>query len=121
MREFSRVQPARGTIMAKKGKSVSNKPDNKKPEAKAAPVKAAATAVQAKPQVLVVVKKDAKLRGARDLWYQRLVEHDGKPVDTFVESAKNNPPSLPKSGKAEAPGGWLSYFKRQGIVEVRTA
>lgn len=85
------------------------------PEAKAAP------AVVAKPQMLVVLKKDAKFRGARELWYQRLVEHDGKSIDAFYSSTKDKPPSLPKSGKAEAPGGWLSYFKRQGVVEVKPA
>lgn len=89
-----------------------------KPEAAASTAPAVA-AVQVKPVVLVVLKKDAKLRGARADWYKVLVEHDGKTADEFVAATKATPPSLPKSQKPENPNGWLGWFKRQGLVELK--
>lgn len=82
---------------------------------------AAPTPVEVKPKLVVVLKKDAKFRGARDKWYARLLEHDGKPVDDYVASCKANPPDLPKSGRAENPTGWVSYFTRNGIMETKNA
>src|SRR5688572_27633806 len=34
-----------------------------------------------KPVVIKVLKHDAKFRGAREAWYNRLKEFDGKPLD----------------------------------------
>jgi hypothetical protein len=70
---------------------------------------------EAKPKVLKV-KAGAKYRGARDAWYVRLKEHDGKSVEEFLESCKKKPPSVPKSGTAENPTGWLRFFERSGNV-----
>lgn len=70
---------------------------------------------KAKPKVLKI-KAGAKYRGARDAWYMRLKEHEGKSVDEFIDSCKKKPPSLPKSGTAENPTGWLRFFERSGIV-----
>lgn len=64
-----------------------------------------------------VLKRDAKFRGARDAWYKELIAHDGKPLKDFEDACTKKPPSLPKSGRAEAPSGWTSYFVRQGILQ----
>lgn len=69
------------------------------------------------------VKPGMALRGARDLWYKVLLAHDGKPVAEFLAKCKETPPSLPKSGIAEKPSGWLKYFLRTQacVVEAPTA
>lgn len=70
------------------------------------------------------VKPGLKLRGARDAWYAKLLEYEGKPLADFVAAtdqtgdAKGKAPSLPKSGIAESPSGWVSWFKRQGILTL---
>lgn len=67
---------------------------------------------------LKVLKKDAKFRGARQAWYEVLVAHDGKPESEYVETCTKTPPSVPKSGRVEAPSGWVSFFKRTGILSL---
>jgi len=67
-----------------------------------------------------VLKTDAKFRGAREAWYQKLKEMDGKPIADYEEATTKSPPSLPKSGKAEKPSGWIGYFQRTGILSVVT-
>ncbi len=68
------------------------------------------------------VKAGAKLRGAREAWYQRLLAFNGKPLAEFVADATANPPSMPTkgalAGKGEPPSGWVSWFKRQGLLAV---
>jgi len=86
----------------------------KKTEATAA---GAATKKEAKPQVLKV-KAGMKYRGAREAWYARLQEFDGKPVEAFLESAKEKPPSLTKKNEAENPTGWLRFFQRVGAAGI---
>jgi len=82
------------------------------------PIAPAPEAKPTKVRVLKVLKTDAKFRGARDAWYAVLKAHDGKPVEVFEKACTDKPPSLPKSGKAEAPSGWTSYFKRTGIISI---
>ncbi len=65
-----------------------------------------------------VLKADAKFRGAREAWYQKLKEFDGKPIADYEKACTDSPPSLPKSGKAEKPSGWIGYFTRTGILSV---
>lgn len=79
------------------------------------------TAPAVKPQkvVLLVVKKDQKLRGARMAWYLELCKHDGKPATAYLEACTAKPPSLPKKGVAEKPSGWLRYFLRTGLVALK--
>lgn len=79
----------------------------------AAPV--AAPAKQEKPKVLVV-KAGVKYRGAREAWYARLQEFNGKSAEAFLESCEKKHPSVPKSGRPEAPAGWLRFFQRTGVV-----
>lgn len=94
---------------------------SKKQKAKVAANEAPATEAKAPaPELIKNVKRDAKFRGARDAWYQLLVEHDGKPVADFYSAAKAKPPALTKAGTAEDPRGWLRYFKRVGVCELGT-
>lgn len=80
-----------------------------------------------KPGVLKV-KQGMNFRGARAEWYKALLNYDGKPVADFLADTDQTPngkgkaPSLPKSGVAEKPSGWLGYFQRVGaaVVEVPT-
>lgn len=74
---------------------------------------------EAKPMVLKLLKKDAKFRGARDAWYKRLVEFDGKTLDEYVKDCTDNCPQLTKNSTKEPPMGWVGFFKRQGVLEVR--
>lgn len=98
-----------------------SKKDKQKGGKSAAPASAApagAPVVEASPVIIKVLKKDAKYRGAREAWYQRLVEHDGKPLQTFYASCQSQPPKLTKAGTAEDPKGWFSWFKRQGVADT---
>lgn len=70
------------------------------------------------PGVLQVTPAKGALRGARAAWYAVLLQYNGKPVAEFLAACTANPPSLPKSLKAENPTGWLGWFKRQGIAAV---
>jgi len=72
----------------------------------------------AAPAVVKILKADSKLRGAREAWFKRLCEYDGKPVADFYASAKETPPSVPKSGVAEKATGWFSWFKRNGLADA---
>lgn len=72
----------------------------------------------AKPLNIKVLKANVKFRGARDAWYQVLLQYNGKPAGDFLAHCTKTPPSTPKSGVAEPPSGWLRYFTRSGIVEL---
>lgn len=74
-------------------------------------------AAPAKPVLIKVIKKDPKFRGAREAWFKRLCEFDGKPVDDYVVSCKEKCPQLTKNGTAENPTGWVGFFKREGIAQ----
>lgn len=91
--------------------------------AQAAPaaVVQAATVVQAgKPAQpgILQVKTGVALRGARQAWYAVLLQYNGKPVAEFLAATAATPPSLPKSGVAEKPSGWLGWFQRTGVATV---
>ena len=75
-------------------------------------------AKEAKAEVAKILKVKAgqKYRGAREAWYVVLQQHDGKSVESFLEATAKKPPSLPKSGKAEKPTGWLRFFERSGVA-----
>lgn len=80
-------------------------------------------AVVAKPAKvgMLAVKAGLTYRGARAAWYAVLVQHNGKPAKDYLEACTTKPPSVPKSGRVEAPSGWLSYFVRTGAVTLTTA
>lgn len=101
----------------------------KTPTAAAAPTATAATntnpttAVQAGPSYRPVpgtlaVKPGLVYRGARAQWYAVLVAHNGQPANNYLAACVAKPPSLPASGRAEAPTGWLSWFARHGACTI---
>jgi hypothetical protein len=67
---------------------------------------------------LQVKMEGVSLRGARAAWYTVLQAHNGKPAQTYLEETAKTPPSLPKSGRAENPSGWLRWFVRNGIATI---
>lgn len=73
------------------------------------------------PQVIKTVKPGVVFKGARAAWYAVLCAHEGKPVAEFYKATSapdGTPPSLPKSGVAEKPSGWLGFFVRSGIATL---
>ena len=83
-----------------------------------APAGSAGTTAQAAQVLHLQVKQGVALRGARAAWYGVLCQYHGQPAAAFLAHCAANPPSLPKSGVAEAPQGWLSWFTRQGIATL---
>lgn len=74
-----------------------------------------------KPVLIKVLKPDAKYRGAREAWFMRLKEFDGKPLDEYIANCKEKCPQLTKAQTAENPTGWVSFFKRQGVMTTQQA
>lgn len=85
------------------------------------PTPAAPATVVAKPLVIKVLKRDAVYRGARAAWYARLLEFDGKTEGEYLASTKETPPALTRNQTAENPTGWVSWFKRQGVISLSAA
>lgn len=92
-------------------------------QAKAEQPKAAAPA--AKTVVLQVVKQPAKpfrTGSARDLYWQAVQAHNGKPLAELAAAVAKTPPSTPAKGKlagqVEPLSGWLSWFKAQGLITI---
>ena len=87
------------------------------------PAKVEAVAVAAPSnEVLVVVKKDLKFRGARQAWYDRLIAMDGKPKADVLEDLESKRPSVYGSkskhaGKPEPVAGWVQFYVRNGYVK----
>lgn len=117
------ISPAyygKGYTMSKKNAQATKPakaPKNDAPQQEQ-PAGAAGATAQAAKVLHLEVKMGVKLRGARGHWYQRLTQYHGKPASEYLASCKENPPSLPKSGVAEPPQGWLSYFQRTGVVAL---
>lgn len=77
--------------------------------------------VPAKPMKIKVLKPDAKYRGAREAWFMRLKEFDGKTEEEYIESCKKVCPQLTRAQTAENPTGWVSFFKREGVLSLQPA
>lgn len=99
----------------------------KTPTAAAAPTVATntnpTTAVNAGPQYRPVpgtlaVKPGLTYKGARAAWYAVLCAHNGQPANNYLAACATKPPSLPASGRAESPTGWLATFVRWGVCTV---
>lgn len=75
----------------------------------------------AKPLLIKVLKPETKYRGAREAWFARLKEFDGKSLDDYVANCKEKCPQLTKAQTAENPTGWVSFFKREGVLELKHA
>lgn len=103
-----------------KPRNKAKKVESKTKEA-AKPASASVQAVQAapaRPQKIKLLKKDTKYRGAREAWYNRLKEYDGKTEGEFIASTKENPPAHTRNGTAENPSGWVRFFIRQGVMSL---
>jgi len=72
-----------------------------------------------KPLKIKVTKSDMTYRGARAAWYARLKEYDGKTEGEFLQSAKEKPPALTRNQTAENPTGWISFFRREGVLSLQ--
>lgn len=79
---------------------------------------AAAPAAAAAQAGVIQVTPNSTFRGARLAWYNALVQHNGQPLAAYVAACVATPPSLPKSGRPEAPSGWVAYFKRVGVLTI---
>jgi hypothetical protein len=115
-------------------KQLGNKGGNATKAAQAGNTTAQATTVSAPTVVqagqptapgILQVKPGVALRGARAAWYAALLAYNGKPVAEFLAATDQTgatptgkAPSVPKSGTAEKPSGWLGWFTRSGIATV---
>lgn len=70
------------------------------------------------PAKIKVKAASMPFRGARAAWYKRLLEHDGKEANAFLQSCKDKCPQLTKAGTPEDPRGWLNFFVRKGVAEL---
>lgn len=100
-------------------------PGTPNPPASPAPAAAATAApvtpATPKPLIIKVLKKDATFRGARAAWYERLKQFDGKTEGEYIASTKESPPALTRNQTAENPTGWVSWFKRHGVISLQQA
>lgn len=73
-------------------------------------------------RVNIKALKKANLRGARAAYAERLLAHNNKDLQGFVQSCAVEPPSVPSrgkyEGKAEPISGWISWFKRNGYLTL---
>jgi len=84
------------------------------------------TAVNAGPQYrpvpgiisLTPAATKATFRGARAAWFAVLQAHNGQPANNYLAACAAKPPTVPASGRPEAPTGWLSWFVRHGYATV---
>jgi len=109
--------------MSKVKNSSAAKPAPKGASEQTAP--AAAKPAPAKTVVLAVVKQPAKpfrTGSARDLYWQAVQAHNGKPLAELAAAVAKTPPSTPAKGKlagqVEPLSGWLSWFKAQGFITI---
>ena len=72
-----------------------------------------------------VTKVTPKFRAnsARSAYYDAIVKFNGKSVDSFAKAMAKSPPSYPKrgklKGKPEPIQGWISFFTREGLIEIK--
>lgn len=72
---------------------------------------------------LTKVKANFRANSARASYYEAISKFNGKSVESFAASVAKNPPSVPGrgklKGKAEPIQGWIGYFVREGLVELK--
>lgn len=75
----------------------------------------------------ISINKDVKVNfrkgSAREAYYNRLTQYNGKTVDAFAKSCAKDVPSVPGrgklKGKPEPVTGWISWFVRNGFVSLQ--
>lgn len=110
----------------KKVNTVETKPQTKAaPAASAGAVKTGPAAVKAeaappaRPSKIKILKPETKFRGARESWFLKLKEFEGKTEGEYIQAMKDKPPALTKNGTAENPTGWVRYFVRTGVLSLQ--
>jgi len=68
------------------------------------------------------VKANFRKGSAREAYWEAIKKSNGKTVEHFEKACQDNPPSKPKKGKLkgklEPTSGWLSWFVRNGYIEL---
>lgn len=80
---------------------------------------AAAPTPAPRPSKIKILKPETKYRGAREQWFARLREFEGKTEGEFLANTKEKPPSLTKNGTPEPPSGWVRFFVRTGVLSLQ--
>lgn len=109
-------------VETKTNKAEAKAPASASPKTAAAPaqkVEAAPAAAPARPSKIKVVKADTKYRGAREAWFNRLKEFDGKTEGEFLADTRERPPALTRNQTAENPTGWMRFFVRSGVATLQ--
>ena len=78
-------------------------------------------------QNMLVVLKQPEIpyreNSARAEYWKRFSEFDGKLVADLKDSVENSPPSVPEKGtlkgKQEPLSGWINFFKKEGLIELK--
>lgn len=69
------------------------------------------------------VKANFRPNSARAAYYEAITKFNGKSVEAFAASVAKTPPATPKrgklKGKPEPIQGWISYFVREGLIEIK--
>jgi hypothetical protein len=68
--------------------------------------------------IRIVEGKETNYRGQRLEWFGRVKECAGKTVAEFSAANKGIPNG---KGTIQAPGGWLSFYVRDGSVTIEAA
>ena len=77
---------------------------------------------ESKIKVISQPKKPFLKNSARDLYWQRFQKFNNKTIQELEISIAETPPSQPKSsklaGKTEPISGWISFFKKEGLLKI---
>jgi|TARA_Y100000590_G_scaffold207754_1_gene235297 pyruvate kinase len=77
---------------------------------------------ESKIKILMKPKKAFLKNSARDLYWQRFQEFDGKTMLELEMSITESVPSQPKTGKlagkTEPLSGWVNFFKKEGLIKI---
>lgn len=80
---------------------------------------------EVKPVIMKVAKQPEKAyraNSARGLYWDRFQKFNGKSLAELEADIAKDPPSKPKkgnlAGKVEPFGGWVSFFKQQGLINL---
>ena len=70
-------------------------------------------------KVKIIDHLEFKKRSARAKWYAAVNRYDGKDLEAFVAATTKKLPILNKHGDGEAPQGWIRFFEREEIIELK--
>ena len=71
---------------------------------------------------LTKVTPNFRANTARAAYWEVMQKFNGKTLDSYVKEVTANTPSYPKrgklTGKQEPVQGWVSFFQREGLIEL---